>query len=137
MTQLIWVELFLLSHLISLIEENSSIQFINNTAFQNGGAIYLSDHSHLMFLNATNITFSYNSANDYGGAIYTLLKKSSVAINSSNIYFRNNTAGKTQALIYMKLSKSCNNDCLNRSVNGNLNECMLSTSPYKLVLKMH
>ena len=34
----------------------------------------------------------------------------------------------------MKLSKSCNNECLDHSVNGNLSKCMLSTSPYKLVL---
>ena len=116
------------------IEENSFIEYINNTALQNGGAIYLSDHSHLVFLNATNVIFSYNSANDYGGTIYTLLKKSSIVINSSNVNFSKNTAGKTQSSIYMKLPKSCNNDCLHHSINGNFNKDMLSTSPYKLVL---
>ena len=116
------------------IEENSFVEFINNTALQSGGAIYLSDHSHLAFLNATDVTFSYNSANDYGGTIYILLKNSSIVINSFNVYFSNNTAEKTQSSIYMKLPDSCNNDCLDHSVNGNLNKDIFSTSPYKLVL---
>ena len=87
-----------------------------------------------MFLNAANATFDYNSANDYDGAIYALLKKSSIAINSSNVYFNYNTAGKIQASIYMRLSKSCNSDCLDHSIKGNLNVSEISASPFKLLL---
>ena len=117
------------------IEETSSVEFNNSTALQNGGAIYLSDHSNLMFLNATNVTFSYNSANDYGGAIYALLKKSSIVINSSNVYFDHSTAGKIQTSIYMRLSKSCNSDCLDHSIKDNLNVSEISaSSAFKLLL---
>ena len=118
------------------IEENSSIEFSNNTALQSGhgGAIYLSDHSHLMFLNAANVTFHFNSASDYGGAIYALLKKSVITINSSNVNFNHNIAQETQKSGYIKLPKSCNKDCLHHSVNDNFNKLTLSTSPNVLLL---
>ena len=67
--------------------ENSSIQFINNTALQDGGAVYLSDHSNFKLTNNTKVNFSDNFANDDGEIIYVQIKESSIDLNISEIYF--------------------------------------------------
>ena len=56
----------------SIIKRSSSVVFINNTALQNGGAIYLRDQSNFKLWEYSNVTFYYNSASGYGWAIYVL-----------------------------------------------------------------
>ena len=44
-------------------------EFYGNTA-ENGGAIFITDYSKLIFHKSTIVKFMYNTANNYGGAIY-------------------------------------------------------------------
>ena len=93
--------------------ENSSIQFINNTALQDGGAVYLSDHSNFKLTNNTKVNFSDNFANDDGEIIYVQIKESSIDLNISEIYFRNISYKKP---VYINVPNSCNKSCLFQSV---------------------
>ena len=115
------------------IDGNSFVEFINNIAVQDGGAIYLSDHSNFTQLN---YSFYYDSAYDYGGAIYALFKVSSIIFNSSEIYFKDNTAGTVQSSVYINVEKSCDSSCLFHSFNiaNKHHHFPLITSPNKLVL---
>ena len=126
--------IFVVSSQIS-IEGNCSIEFTKNTALQDGGAIYLSDHSYFTALNNSIVTFDYNLAGDFGGAIYALLKTSSMNFNSSSIYFKDNTAGTTQKPVYINVYKSCDSVCVFYSVSINKKSIpFFATSPSKLIL---
>ena len=46
-----------------------SVTFMNNQG-QRGGALSLSDNSHLIFIHQSRVIFSNNSAQEYGGAVY-------------------------------------------------------------------
>ena len=116
------------------IEGNCSIEFANNTALQDGGAIYMSDHSNFTLFNS-NVRFYYNTADDYGGAVYVLLRDSLMSFNSSNIYFKGNTAGSTQNSVYINVPKSFFGDNVSQNININSrNSFTLTTSPNKLIL---
>ena len=116
------------------IEGNCSTEFANNTALQDGGAIYMSDHSNFMLFNS-NVRFYYNTADDYGGAIYVLLRNSLMSFNSSNIYFKDNTAGSIQNSVYVNVPKSFFADNVSQNININSkNSFTLTTSPNKLIL---
>ena len=122
---------------------NSYIPFINNTALQDGGAIYLSDHTNLILTNETKVNFSGNFANDVGETIYVQIKDSLVKFNTNEIHFSNNTAQPTNRLVYINVPKACNKSCLFQKVTklqGNMS-LPIDTSPWKLVIisssKMH
>ena len=120
------------SHFV--IERNSSIIFINNTALQDGGAIYLRGQSEFELLDYSNATFNDNSASDYGGAIYVLYDKwTSMNFYNHTGYFKGNTAGTTQNSVYINVDKSCDKDCFLSSIT-NISDIPLTTSPNKLVL---
>ena len=112
---------------------NSSIQFINNTALQNGGAIYLSDHSNFILANNAKVKFSDSFANDDGETIYVQIKEGSINLNTSEIYF-NNTSYKKP--VYINVPKSCNKSCLFQSVTKLQKNMSLpfATSPRTLIL---
>ena len=61
---------------------HGSIEFYNNTA-ENGGAIFISDHSNVIFHKTAMVNFTNNSANNYGGAIFLT--------NHSSIIFKDNS----------------------------------------------
>ena len=88
---------------------NSSIKFATNTALQDGGAIYLNDHSNYTLLDNSIVAFHHNTAGGYGGAMYILLKESSINFNSSDISFHNNMAGTAQNSLYINVLKTVNN----------------------------
>ena len=116
-----------------VIKGNSCIQFINNIALQDGGAIYLSSNSKITVSNNSNITFYGNTANDYGGAIYALLKESSMYFNSSNMNFKDNNAGIIHKPVYLNVPKSCNSSCVSHSVYI-ANKTIVFTTSSKLIL---
>ena len=119
--------------------DNNSVIFDKNTARQDGGAIY-SDQSNLSFNNDCNIKFSNNRANEYGGAIYgifaTEMDDNAMNINSTNIKFEKNDARITGNSIYINLPRECEQECLNSSILGNVNDIIehIITSPNELKL---
>ena len=116
--------------------DNNSVIFDNNTARQDGGAIY-SDQSNLTFINDCSIKFSNNNADDNGGAIYgTFANNNALNINSTNVEFKNNDARIAGDSIYINLPQGCEQDCLDSNVLGNVNDTIehITTSPNKLKL---
>ena len=113
--------------------ENSSIRFIENTALQDGGAVYLSDHSQFILTNNTTVVFNNNFATDDGIAIYALMKESWLYFNTSEIHFSANNFKKS---IYINVPKSCDKNCLlQRVVNLHKNISLpVITSPRELIL---
>ena len=109
---------------------NSYINFTSNTALQDGGAMHLNDHSN--FTINTEVNFYQNTASDYGGAIYIQMKEVSVNVNTSSIYFKDNDARSTYRPIYINMPKSCNKNCLFKSIKGT--NLPVATSPSKLIL---
>ena len=112
---------------------NSSIQFINNTALQDGGAIYLSDHTNFVLIDKTKVNFSDNFASDDGKAIYVQIKDSLINFNTTKIHFNNNIFKATKRLVYINVPKSCNKSCLSQRVK-NIQSLPIATSPKKLIL---
>ena len=98
--------------------ENCSIGFYNNTAWQDGGAIYLDDQFFATFTDNVNITFDYNTASDYGGAIYSKIFQSKTNLNTSNITFHDNYARTAGNSLFINVPTSCNSSCLSDSVVG-------------------
>ena len=92
--------------------EYCSLQFIKNTALQDGGAIYLSDHSIFTLTNNTKVNFSDNFADDYGKAIYLQIKQGLLIFNITKFHFSCNNLETTRNLIYINVPKSCNRSCL-------------------------
>ena len=117
--------------------ETSSVQFINNTALQDGGAIYLNDHTNLILTNETKINLSDNFANDDGETIYVQMKDSLVNFNTSEIHFSNNNVQATNRLVYINVPNSCNKSCLSQKFirfQGHMRRLPVATSPWKLIL---
>ena len=117
------------------IQGSSSVNFTNNVALRDGGAIYLSDDSNFTHLNNANVTFYHNTAEDFGGAIYVLMKGSSINFTHADIYFKSNRAGIAQNSVYINVPNSCNSSCLFHNVYiANISILQIKTSPYKLIL---
>ena len=118
--------------------DKNSIIFNGNTATQDGGGIYLSDQSNVMFINDCNVKFSNNSASDYGGAIYgnlaTEMGQSTINFNSTNIVFEKNDARIAGDSVYVNLPKDCKSSCLDTSILGNNITNYVITSPNELKL---
>jgi len=60
---------------------NGNIEFYNNTA-ENGGAIFISNYSNIMFDKSATVNFTKNRANNNGGAIF-LSNHSSILFNEN------------------------------------------------------
>ena len=116
-----------------VIDGNSSVVFIDNTAIQDGGAIYLRDQSKFELLENSNTIFCYNRASDYGGAIYALYNKWTSLNIYDHAYLKGNTAGTIQNSVYMNVDKSCDKDCFLNSITYK-NDMPLKTSPNRLAL---
>ena len=101
----------------TIVKNCSTIMFKNNTASQDGGAIYIADQSQLIFIGGANVTFSHNRASDYGGAIFSKMVNSKITFgNSTMATFLNNSAGTTGSSVYISLPRQCNSTCLNGSI---------------------
>ena len=97
---------------------NCSIEFYNNTAWQDGGAIYLNNQYFMTFADNTSITFNYNTASDYGGAIYSKISQSKIDFNNTSAMFYDNHARTAGRDAFINVPTSCNNSCLSNSVIG-------------------
>ena len=95
---------------------NSSILFSNNTALQDGGAIYLSDHTIFLLTSNTKATFFDNFADDDGTAIYVQIKDSMINFNTTEIFFSDDIVQTTKKPVYIKVPKLCNKSCLLQQV---------------------
>ena len=116
-----------------IIDGSSSVTFSNNTALQDGGAIYLRDRSIFELLENSKAIFYYNSALDYGGAVYVLYDKWTSIGFHNHSYFIGNTTGTTQSSVYINVDKSCDRDCFLIS-STNKDDKPITTSPYGLVI---
>ena len=116
----------------------SSIMFKNNTASQDGGAIYIADQSYVTFMEGSNVMFSHNRASDYGGAIYGEVPNSRINFgNSTKLSFFDNRADTAGSSVYINLPRQCNNTCLtNTTLETNMNNLQnyTITSPNKIQL---
>ena len=118
------------------VKGNMFVNFIDNAALQDGGAMYLSEYSKFSHSNNSTVNFYLNTANDYGKDIYALIKESSINFSSSNIHFKDNaTLGTIHESIYIRVPKSCNSSCLSHGVNiADKRYFQITTSPHKLIL---
>jgi len=99
---------------------SSLVRFDHNSADRSGGAIYLSDNFTMRFESKSDVTFHQNNATHFGGAIYGELKQtnhSKILSTTANVDFSNNTALEGDN-IYVYLQASCDETCLNTSVEG-------------------
>ena len=97
---------------------NCSIEFCNNTAEQDGGAIYLDANFIVAFADNANITFDYNTASDYGGAVYGKMSHSKLYLNTTNITFYNNHVKTAGNSIFINVPSSCNSSCVSNNIVG-------------------
>ena len=121
---------------------NSSINFYDNRAWQDGGAVYLNNPFSITFENHTKLTFSHNTASDYGGAIYSKIADSNMTFYTTNFKFYGNSAKTAGKSVFINVPTSCNNSCLRSSILGINKETLqhsqlnkhITTSPSKLEL---
>ena len=116
---------------------NSSLQFIRNTALQDGGAIYLSEHSTFTLMDRSNAKFSDNFATDDGEAIYLQLTESLIMFNATDIHFTDGILQATKKPVYINVPKLCDEKCLMWRVTKpqeNNISLQITTSPKKLIL---
>ena len=119
------------------IAENSLVKFTNNTALQDGGSIYLSDHSNFILIHSSKVCFYHSIAGGYGGAIYAQLQSdnSLLKFNNSDVHFIRNRARTKNNSVYIGVLKSCNITCLVDSIKGiDYEHFLVATSPSKLVI---
>ena len=121
------------------ITGKSKIQFMYNTALQDGGAMFLDKRYKIYFTCDAVITFSFNNASDYGGAIYSRVDESMINFNVTNIHFDNNHARTAGSSVFINVPTLCNSSCLHNSILGvseGNNELSkhITTSPRKLEL---
>ena len=115
--------------------KNSFVNFTKNAALQDGGSIYLNDHSNFALIHNSKVSFYHNIASDYGAAIYAKFKSSAMNFNVSHIYFMGNSAGTINKFLYINVVKSCDRSCFFNNIKGISQKSLpVATSPNKLVL---
>ena len=67
-----WRRDFLSDHSNVIFHKSATITFTNNTATNNGGAVYFIHHSRILFKDHLTINFTNNTAMYDGGAIYLI-----------------------------------------------------------------
>ena len=117
------------------VTEYSNVTFNNNTARENGGAIYFIDQVNTTLMNSSTVTLNFNAADKHGGAIYNEIMENANYFNISEINFgKARVAGN---LLYIDISKSCDDSCFTEEIlmeGINLLDNEVSTSPIKLRL---
>ena len=124
------------------ITGQSKFKFTDNTALQDGGAMFLHKQYEVVLTDDVEIIFSFNTASDYGGAIYSRVDHSVINFNTTNIPFDNNHARTAGSSVFINVPTLCNSSCLHNSIlgvsesNQQNNELSkhITTSPRKLEL---
>ena len=98
------------------ISGTANLTFNNNEAVHQGGAVYLSDRTHLLFDKNVDITLTGNSA-DYGAGVYNdLAKNTTIVFNAKELSHYNNTARVAGNLMYVHIPPSCDDKCLEERI---------------------
>ena len=108
----------------------TNLTFKNNLAVHEGGAIYLSDQSNILFDKDVSVTFASNGAT-YGAGMYGNLSESTVTFNSAQVHDYNNTAGVAGRLVYVYIPSTCDRSCLDEKIVGFTD---FVTTPPKLIV---
>ena len=120
------------------ITGKATLQFIYNTALQDGGALFLDKQYRVILTGDAVVTFSFNTASDYGGAVYSRVDESMINFNVSSIHFDNNHAKTAGSSVFINVPKLCNSSCLHNSIlgvsEGNELSKHITTSPRKFEL---
>ena len=124
------------------ITGKSKFKFTDNTALQDGGAMFLHKQYEFVLTDDADIIFSLNTASDYGGAVYNRVDQSVINFNTTNIHFDNNHARTAGSSVYINVQTVYNSNCLHNCIlgvsEGSLQNNELSkhitTSPRKLEL---
>ena len=95
------------------ISGTANLTFNNNEAVHEGGAIYLSDQSHVLFDKNVDVTLSGNSA-DYGAGMYN--ENTTIIFNAKELIHYNNTARVAGNLMYLHLPPLCDSRCLDERI---------------------
>ncbi|XP_065896052.1 probable outer membrane protein pmp20 [Dysidea avara] len=98
----------------------SFTSFTYNSATRNGGAIYLNNNFTITFENKSDVIFYQNNATRFGGAIHGELKqtnRSKILSITNGVDFSNNT-GLVGDDVYLHIQASCDETCLNSSIEG-------------------
>ena len=118
------------------VSGTSNISFNNNEAVHEGGAVYLSDDSSMLFDRNVNMNLAHNSA-DLGAGMYNDLSKNTIiTFNNKQLHHYNNTARVAGSLMYVYVPLSCDNECLEERI-VIFNEdtsAFVATSPKRIVL---
>ena len=112
---------------------NSKLAFKNNEAVHEGGAIYVSDQSNIVFDKNIYMTLTSNGAT-YGAGMYSNLSGSSITLDSKQFHHYNNTAVAAGSLMYVHIPSSCNRSCLDKRIVGSTIANLITTPPKLLVL---
>jgi len=99
---------------------SSQVIFHNNSASRTGGGIYLDNNYSITLENKSNVIFNQNNASRHGGAIYGELAQrnhSKILSITPDADFNNNTALIGDD-VYVHIQPSCDEMCLNNSVEG-------------------
>ena len=94
---------------------NSIIASINNTAFVEGGVMYLTRNSSVIFNGNSDLSLFFNKAKDYGGVIYINLD-GKVIINLTDVSFYYNKAASKENSFHINVQEHCNNTCLSNYI---------------------
>ena len=75
------------------------VTFKNSEADPNGGGMYVTDFSNIVFKGSTTVTFNNNIARSYGGAVY--IRYGTIEfVENSKISFDNNSAKSGSAVYF-------------------------------------
>ena len=90
--------IYISDHSIVIFGENSNSKFINNTAYQNGAAVFLNNNCSIIFDNNSRVVFNHNKASN--GTIYSKTSSRVIFKAACIVAFRSNSAAKHGSAIY-------------------------------------
>ena len=90
--------IYMTDHSTVIFGRNSNVAFIQNLADRKGGAVFVSNHSTVLFDENSKIKFNYNKA--ARGTIYSKVSSNVTFSGTCIVEFNNNTATKYGAAIY-------------------------------------
>ena len=105
-----------------VFSKNSNAAFIQNTADYMGGAVFLRNHSNILFDQDSKITFEDNSATN--GTIYSEVNSNVTFKGNCNITFNSNSATEYGEALYssdnshFKFTENCTVKFINHSANS-------------------
>ena len=84
--------IYISDHSTVIFSENSDVTFTQNFAMNSSGTVYLRNHSNVIFDQNSVTVFNDNIATNYGGAIYSEVSSNIIFKANCNVTFSNNSA---------------------------------------------